>query len=132
MAQSNSSGKTWVWVIVALAAWWAWSAFDSREPAQTHQPLSSTGSTFNELDDPYSPLPLPSPSPVPLPSFSPVPLPSLSPLPAVTNNPPGGYYENAAPGDDGTTDCPPGGGPVYVGSNDPNGFDGDGDGWGCE
>jgi hypothetical protein len=23
-------------------------------------------------------------------------------------------------------------GPVYVGANDPNGLDGDGDGWGCE
>jgi hypothetical protein len=57
-----------------------------------------------------------------------------SPLPAVPYSPQpvGGYFENPAPGDDGTTDCPPGGGPVYVGSNDPNGFDGDGDGWGCE
>jgi hypothetical protein len=43
-----------------------------------------------------------------------------------------GGYENPAPGDDGTADCPPGGGPVYVGSSDPNGYDGDGDGWGCE
>ncbi len=43
-----------------------------------------------------------------------------------------GGYENPAPGDDGTADCPPGGGPVYVGLNDPNGLDGDGDGWGCE
>jgi hypothetical protein len=41
-------------------------------------------------------------------------------------------YENPAPGNDGTIDCPPGGGPVYVGSNDPNGYDGDGDGIGCE
>jgi hypothetical protein len=47
----------------------------------------------------------------------------------------GGYsggYENPAPGNDGTPDCVPGQGPVYVGSNDPNGLDGDGDGWGCE
>jgi hypothetical protein len=43
-----------------------------------------------------------------------------------------GGYENPAPGDDGTADCPPGGGPVYVGSNDPNNLDHDGDGWGCE
>ena len=43
-----------------------------------------------------------------------------------------GGYENPAPGDDGTADCVPGQGPVYVGSNDPNGLDGDGDGWGCE
>ena len=57
-----------------------------------------------------------------------------NPMPPVPYSPQpiGGYYENPAPGDDGTTDCPPGGGPVYVGSNDPNGFDGDGDGWGCE
>jgi hypothetical protein len=48
-------------------------------------------------------------------------------------HPKGGvFYENPAPGDDGTTDCPPGCAPVYVGTNDPNGFDGDGDGWGCE
>ncbi len=44
---------------------------------------------------------------------------------------PGGY-ENPAPGDDGSYDCPPGGAPVYVGSNDPAGLDGDGDGIGCE
>jgi hypothetical protein len=122
----------WVSIAVVLVAWWAWSAFNSREPAQTQQPLRNTGSTFNDLDDAYSPSPLPAYSPVPLPSFSPVPLPSFSPLPAVPYSPPVGYYENPAPGDDGTTDCPPGGGPVYVGSNDPNGFDGDGDGWGCE
>jgi hypothetical protein len=41
-------------------------------------------------------------------------------------------YENPAPGDDGTADCVPGQAPVYVGSNDPNGLDRDGDGWGCE
>ena len=41
-------------------------------------------------------------------------------------------YENPAPGDDGSSDCPPGGGPVYVGSSDPAGLDGDGDGIGCE
>ncbi len=43
-----------------------------------------------------------------------------------------GGYENPAPGDDGTADCPPGGDPVWVGSYDPKGLDGDGDGWGCE
>ena len=43
-----------------------------------------------------------------------------------------GGYENPAPGNDGSYDCPPGGGPVYVGSNDPAGLDGDGDGIGCE
>jgi hypothetical protein len=43
-----------------------------------------------------------------------------------------GGYENPAPGDDGSYDCPPGDGPVYVGSYDPAGLDGDGDGWGCE
>lgn len=43
-----------------------------------------------------------------------------------------GGYENPAPGNDGSSDCPPGGGPVYVGSNDPSNFDGDGDGVGCE
>jgi hypothetical protein len=52
-----------------------------------------------------------------------------SPRP-VYHRPPG--YENPAPGNDGTPDCPPGGGPVYVGSTNPNGFDGDGDGLGCE
>jgi hypothetical protein len=41
-------------------------------------------------------------------------------------------YENPAPGNDGSYDCPPGGGPVYVGSNDPANLDGDGDGIGCE
>ncbi|MEX0754119.1 MAG: hypothetical protein WD556_03240 [Actinomycetota bacterium] len=41
-------------------------------------------------------------------------------------------YENPAPGDDGSFDCPPGGGPVYVGDDDPAGLDGDGDGIGCE
>lgn len=41
-------------------------------------------------------------------------------------------YENPAPGDDGTADCVPGQGPVYVGPSDPNGLDGDGDGIGCE
>jgi hypothetical protein len=41
-------------------------------------------------------------------------------------------YENPAPGDDGTADCVPGQAPIYVGSNDPNGPDGDGDGDGCE
>lgn len=43
-----------------------------------------------------------------------------------------GGYENPAPGNDGTPDCAPGQGPVYVGSNDPYGLDRDGDGWGCE
>lgn len=43
-----------------------------------------------------------------------------------------GGYENPAPGNDGTPDCAPGQGPVYVGNNDPYGLDGDGDGWGCE
>lgn len=53
--------------------------------------------------------------------------------PAVGGNyQPGGGYENPAPGNDGSFDCPPGGGPVYVGSNDPAGLDGDGDGTGCE
>jgi hypothetical protein len=41
-------------------------------------------------------------------------------------------YENPALGDDGSSDCPPGGGAVYVGSSDPAGLDGDGDGIGCE
>ena len=41
-------------------------------------------------------------------------------------------YENPALGDDGSYDCPPGGGPVFVGSSDPAGLDGDGDGIGCE
>jgi hypothetical protein len=133
MAQPNSSrGRLWIWIVVALVVGWGWASYNSREPAQTQQPLSNTGSTFGDLNDPYSPASLPSYSPVPLPSFSPVPLPSFSPLPVAPYSPPGGYYENPAPGDDGTTDCPPGGGPVYVGSNDPNGFDGDGDGWGCE
>jgi hypothetical protein len=43
-----------------------------------------------------------------------------------------GGYENPATGDDGTADCSPGQAPVYVGSSDPNGLDGDGDGIGCE
>ncbi len=43
-----------------------------------------------------------------------------------------GGYENPAPGNDGTPDCAPGQGPVYVGSSDPYGLDGDGDGIGCE
>jgi uncharacterized membrane protein len=43
-----------------------------------------------------------------------------------------GGYENPAPGNDGTPDCAPGQGPVYVGSGDPYGLDGDGDGIGCE
>jgi hypothetical protein len=41
-------------------------------------------------------------------------------------------YENPAAGDDGSFDCAPGGGPVFVGSSDPAGLDGDGDGIGCE
>jgi hypothetical protein len=41
-------------------------------------------------------------------------------------------YENPAPGNDGSFDCVPGQAPVYVGSNDPAGLDGDGDGVGCE
>jgi hypothetical protein len=41
-------------------------------------------------------------------------------------------YENPAPGDDGTPDCPPGGGPVLVPANDPYGLDGNGNGVGCE
>jgi hypothetical protein len=45
---------------------------------------------------------------------------------------PGTYYENPAPGDDGSSDCPPGGGPVVVAPGDPAGLDGDGDGIGCE
>ena len=48
------------------------------------------------------------------------------------NYPIQGGYENPAPGNDGSYDCPPGGGPVDVGSNDPAGLDGDGDGIGCE
>ena len=42
-----------------------------------------------------------------------------------------GFAEDPAPGDDGSLDCGSHG-PVYVGSNDPMGLDGDGDGWGCE
>ena len=41
-------------------------------------------------------------------------------------------YENPAAGDDGSFDCVPGQAPVYVGTYDPAGLDGDGDGWGCE
>jgi hypothetical protein len=41
-------------------------------------------------------------------------------------------YENPAPGDDGTPDCPPAGGPVLVPANDPYGLDGNGNGVGCE
>lgn len=41
-------------------------------------------------------------------------------------------YENPAAGNDGTPDCPPGGGPLWVGDDDPYGLDGDGDGWACE
>lgn len=53
--------------------------------------------------------------------------------PVYGSPPPGGvYYENPAPGDDGSYDCPPGGGPIYVGDSDPAGLDGDGDGLGCE
>jgi hypothetical protein len=128
---SSSRGRLWVWIVVALVLGWGWASYKSGEPAHTQEPPSNTGSTFGDLNSPYSPAPLPSYSPVPLASFSPVPLPSFSPLPAAPYSPPS-YYENPAPGDDGTTDCPPGGGPVYVGSNDPNGFDGDGDGVGCE
>ena len=54
------------------------------------------------------------------------------PPPNVVNVPVGGGFENPAPGNDGSYDCPPGGGPVYVGSSDPAGLDGDGDGIGCE
>lgn len=43
-----------------------------------------------------------------------------------------GGYENPAPGNDGSFDCVPGQAPIYVGSNDPAGLDGDGDGVGCE
>jgi hypothetical protein len=35
-------------------------------------------------------------------------------------------------GGGGDMDCDQVAGPVYVGENDPNRFDGDGDGWGCE
>jgi hypothetical protein len=56
---------------------------------------------------------------------------SLSPYPAFSTSTHGGY-ENPAPGDDGTADCPPGGAPVYVGTNDPNNLDANGDGWGCQ
>ncbi len=45
---------------------------------------------------------------------------------------PDGGYENPAPGNDGSYDCAPGQGPVYVGANDPAGLDADGDGIGCE
>jgi hypothetical protein len=41
-------------------------------------------------------------------------------------------YENPAPGNDGSVDCAPGQGPIFVGSSDPAGLDGDGDGVGCE
>lgn len=34
--------------------------------------------------------------------------------------------------DDGDLDCEDIGAEVYVGSDDPNGLDADGDGWGCE
>jgi hypothetical protein len=57
----------------------------------------------------------------------------VDPVPFVPS-PAGGLggYENPAPGNDGSYDCPPGGEPVYVGSNDPAGLDADSDGWGCE
>jgi hypothetical protein len=68
-----------------------------------------------------------------LPAFNPYGGSDTAPGGGVYSPPPGGtYYENPAPGDDGSYDCPPGGGPVYVGSNDPAGLDGDGDGIGCE
>jgi hypothetical protein len=59
-------------------------------------------------------------------SFASAPVPQ--PRPSVSH----AGYENPAPGDDGSYDCPPGGGAVWVGSNDPANLDGDGDGWGCE
>jgi hypothetical protein len=45
--------------------------------------------------------------------------------------PDSGFAEDPAPGDDGSLDCGTSG-PVYVGSSDPMGLDGDGDGIGCE
>ena len=44
------------------------------------------------------------------------------------------YYEDPYPGYDDTADqdCSDVDGPVYVGDNDPDGLDRDGDGWGCE
>jgi hypothetical protein len=57
---------------------------------------------------------------------------SQRPPPAVVNAPVGGGYENPAPGDDGSYDCPPGGGPIAVPPCDPAGLDADGDGIGCE
>jgi Prokaryotic membrane lipoprotein lipid attachment site len=55
-----------------------------------------------------------------------------APTPAAKSDYGTGGYENPAPGNDGTPDCAPGQGPVYVGSSDPYGLDRDGDGWGCE
>lgn len=110
MVQPASSGKskTWVWIVLVVFAWLAWSMYQqSREADQptSFQPYVGVNQPIS--DDPGS---------------------FLDPA-----EPPGGtYYENPAPGDDGSYDCPPGGGPVYVGSNDPAGLDGDGDGWGCE
>ena len=90
---------------MVVVAWFAWSNYqDNREPA-TQPRVNTQPGTFGNA-----------PSAV-----------------GVYSPPPGGvYYENPAPGDDGSFDCPPGGGPVYVGSSDPANLDGDGDGIGCE
>lgn len=96
----------WVAAVVVLLLWHPWSG-DRPEPAPP-VPVNFTNTRYTNPSDTGigSTGPLYTPSQV--------------------------GYENPAPGDDGTADCVPGQGPVYVGSSDPNGLDGDGDGIGCE
>jgi hypothetical protein len=123
MATESDSGVGW-WILAAIVGWIVWTNSQADEPA----PSPPAPVYYN---DPYVPLPPPTRE---QPSYSGgLPVPTRTPLPlgGGTYKPIGGY-ENPAPGDDGTFDCAPGQGPVYVGPGDPNGLDGDGDGVGCE
>jgi hypothetical protein len=148
VANEKKDLSSFFWVIVAVAGLIIWAnAQTHRQPPTT--PVKPPHTVVRRVPVVVHPIPAPT---TPVCNYTPPPgqpnllcdkdghwkdIGNYSPG-STTNYSPGtittGHsgYENPAPGDDGTADCSPGQAPVYVGTNDPNGLDRDGDGIGCE